>query len=548
MTLIVVMTAMSLAAPSSAGAWSTAGTVTEADLVDQCSVSIADTVPFASLAITWHATRALEPDETLSVDIDRGFGGDVVKTVAIDELGSPANVDVSSIAPPYRVVLGHKRTIWGDASMSLCEVSPFANPTIGPFVGTAGDDDLRSVLVAQTIVSGLGGNDTLLADRYTSDVAADSSWTNGAVNWWQRLYGGDGDDTLTIDRNIACGTRTTLNGGDGVDHFGTNETRTSGRRVTCDESINDAPGYYVATAPPVITMLGGDGNDVISGPSNGRKQGNKPRPTRTPHTVIRGGDGNDEIHGYDARVEGNAGNDTITAAGQGYEQNWAFGGPGRDIMVGRGSATLDGGPGADRLDLFARGSGTGGAGRDVLICHRCDEMNGGRGDDIFRVARIGNGVTQNGGPGDDRLVASTGTDNLSGDDGDDILTEPRARERHRRADDKFYGGRGNDRIHAGNGPDYILDDSGRDHVWGGAGNDWINTRGSSRAIYAEHDQKPDVVDCGAGYDIARVGTDDVTRHCEYVTYIEQYNPCKHGAHCTAPWTDWAYLPDLEHTM
>jgi Ca2+-binding RTX toxin-like protein len=99
--------------------------------------------------------------------------------------------------------------------------------------------------------------------------------------------------------------------------------------------------------------------------------------------------------------------------------------------------------------------------------------------------------------GDDRMWGRTGRDDVYGFKGNDWAT----------------GGSGIDKVSGGDGRDTLLDgplgDSSRDTVNGGAGSDTLNTRNSPASV--------DVLDCGAGHDIARVDSKDIVGgNCEDV--------------------------------
>jgi hypothetical protein len=103
------------------------------------------------------------------------------------------------------------------------------------------------------------------------------------------------------------------------------------------------------------------------------------------------------------------------------------------------------------------------------------------------------------GGGDDVARGTPGDDVERGGDGDDKL-------RGGKGDDELLGGRGADDLWGGEGSDELFDDHGRDHLHGGPGNDRFSTRDGDR----------DVVDCGAGEDIAIGDPHDTFTHCEHV--------------------------------
>ncbi len=83
------------------------------------------------------------------------------------------------------------------------------------------------------------------------------------------------------------------------------------------------------------------------------------------------------------------------------------------------------------------------------------------------------GVTVNGGGGNDTISGSVGNDTLS-------------------------GGNGNDTVRGGEGADQIYGGKGNDHLYGGAGNDYLNGNSGNDTFYA--DAGNDVYAGGSGYD------------------------------------------------
>jgi Ca2+-binding RTX toxin-like protein len=102
------------------------------------------------------------------------------------------------------------------------------------------------------------------------------------------------------------------------------------------------------------TLLGLAGNDYLDALTGG---GNN---------ILRGGDGNDELYGYiNDRLEGEAGNDTLTSDGNG--SNTLVGGDGDDIIFADRNDTVVGDAGDDKI-YGGQGGNTisGGAGKDVF--------------------------------------------------------------------------------------------------------------------------------------------------------------------------------------
>ena len=104
-----------------------------------------------------------------------------------------------------------------------------------------------------------------------------------------------------------------------------------------------------------------------------------------------------------------------------------------------------------------------------------------------------------GGRGHDRLLGQTGNDGLAGGPGRDLL-------RGGSGHDRLLGEGGNDRLFGGPSRDLVRGESGNDHPSGGVGKDRILAR----------DWRREVVDCGAGRDVAIVDRHDRRRRCETV--------------------------------
>ncbi len=142
-----------------------------------------------------------------------------------------------------------------------------------------------------------------------------------------------------------------------------------------------------------------------------------------------------------------------------------LGDAGRDRLFGKaGADRIIGKSGADKL--------WGRAGADRLFGSRGrDELRGAAGRDLL-----------NGGPGDDRAWGGTGPDTL-------------------------LGGRGKDLLNGGPHADVVHGGFGVDRLFGGKGNDRIMAR----------DGRRDIINCGAGRDIAIVDNfDRVVPGCESI--------------------------------
>lgn len=80
----------------------------------------------------------------------------------------------------------------------------------------------------------------------------------------------------------------------------------------------------------------------------------------------------------------------------------------------------------------------------------------------------------------------------------------------------MFGREGDDELYGGHGEDGMQGDQGTDKHFGGRDNDFIDAAVSETPAT----DAPDVVDCGSGYDTARVRPMDIVgENCEEVTVI-----------------------------
>jgi hypothetical protein len=115
------------------------------------------------------------------------------------------------------------------------------------------------------------------------------------------------------------------------------------------------------------------------------------------------------------------------------------------------------------------------------------------------------------------VTGSPATNILFGRGGDDVLRGLGGRDclYGGAGSDSLVGGAGDDLLSGGVGADRLLDSRGRDTFIGGLGNDRIDARDATTAGA----RRADVVDCGPGFDRARVDrADRVARDCEQVLW------------------------------
>jgi Ca2+-binding RTX toxin-like protein len=226
-------------------------------------------------------------------------------------------------------------------------------------------------------------------------------------------------------------------------------------------------------ALPSAQLFGGDGNDTLIGGSG--------------NDQLFGGAGNDTLIGKGGNdlLFGGDGNDTLIGGG-GNDQ--VFGGAGNDLMIwnpGDGSDLFEGGDGIDTAEVNGGNASenfTITANGSRVRLDRIDPapffldigttenlvLHAGGGDDVITA---GNGLanlinlTLDGGAGNDTITGGDGNDTLIGGDGNDVVT----------------GGRGNDTAQLGNGDDTFIwnPGDGSDVVDGGDGTDTLVFNGSN---------------------------------------------------------------------
>jgi Ca2+-binding RTX toxin-like protein len=139
------------------------------------------------------------------------------------------------------------------------------------------------------------------------------------------------------------------------------------------------------------------------------------------------------------------------------------------------------------------------------------DIHGTRGDDVLRGTADADLIL--GLPGDDLLFGFAGADGIFGGIGRDALIGGADGDRlaggpgrdllvGRPGDDRLAGGVGSDVLFAGFGEDTLAGGRGRDVLWALA-----------------PDEQVDTLDCGPGFDVARVRDEDRTVGCERVVVV-----------------------------
>src|SRR6266508_856222 len=110
--------------------------------------------------------------------------------------------------------------------------------------------------------------------------------------------------------------------------------------------------------------------------------------------------------------------------------------------------------------------------------------------------------------GDDTIIGTFGDDQIAALAGDDTVDAEGG-------NDQVYGGPGSDRLLGGAGGDLVKAGDGRDTAYGGDGDDVLHA--------LANDNQSDVLDCGAGKDVAIVNArephDLAAANCERVKRV-----------------------------
>ncbi|HUR86648.1 MAG TPA: MopE-related protein [Solirubrobacteraceae bacterium] len=325
--------------------------------------------------------------------------------------------------------------------------------SIDNVIGGAGPDTISGSATVNRL-GGAGGADIIFGGADAADT----------------LVGGPDRDVLTY-ADVPAGTNVTINvSGSGTPPAGTddasefevliggdgNDTITGN---TLANALSGGPGadtvtYLDRISQPVAVSLDGIDNDGAAGETDN---------VVSMENVIGGGGGD--------TLRGNQGDNTLTGRG------------GDDLLVGgRGNDGLDGGPGdTDTVSYDDRAASEG-----VTVSFNGVGGGAGEQDTLQNFERL------SGGPGDDELIGSPardvmggagGADTLSGGDGNDSLSGDAG-------SDRVFGGAGSDELSGDDGSDRLDGGSDADGFDGGAGDDDINA----------FDGTSENVVCGGGTD------------------------------------------------
>ena len=305
----------------------------------------------------------------------------------------------------------------------------------------------------QNTITGTSGDDVLQADddgdRIEGGGGDDSD--HGWGRFWDALYGGVGNDTITGGEGqdwIEGGEgNDELDGGEGADFLGGgagNDTLRGGAEA---DSLAGHEGDDV--------LYGGEGNDMLEGGAGA--------------DTISGGTGDDEMYG-------DAGADTfVFAPGHGNDVVYDFTSGEDKIELSFNNIssfddlTITSSDDGVTIDLTEHGGGT-----IFLEGFTADNLDA---DDFIFATSWEYGTGSN-----DRILGDATAENIDALGGDDTV----------------FGGGGDDSIRGGEGKDSLLGDAGDDTIFGDAGNDWLVGGAGDDELYGGADN--DRIVAGSGTD------------------------------------------------
>jgi len=283
---------------------------------------------------------------------------------------------------------------------------------------------------------GLQGADTL---GFEYNNAPTSQFANMLLNPERlpshlsvEIFGGEGDDALTVANGGYNGNGGWYSGGDGDPRF----------------------------AP--VTLYGGAGDDRLSG-----SIGDETLRGENGNDTLIGGEGNDWLYGDDGRDTLYGDHDSDSAGGSGNDH--LYGGAHGDKLYGDGGAGSWGGTGNDLLN--------GGGGSDSIYAHGGDDyLAGEAGNDFLYGGDGADTMYGDQDPADGGFPLYIGHDELYGGNGNDHLYG-------QHGDDYLDGERGADHLYGGVGADTLIGGPARD------GEDRLYGQGDGDVFYIAYGRK-----------------------------------------------------------
>ena len=365
-------------------------------------------------------------------------------------------------------------------------------PLTGGFAGNEGSNYLRGDLGDDSVVGinvrdslfGGRGNDTLVGVASSSYLSGDlgddllfiaNSTQTSAFGTTvitvgverTTLIGGGGNDTLIGGIGDFGGGKNFFEGGDGNDTirvFATSDTALGGAG---DDFIVSATVSAISSVGASSSFPGFAGRNLLDG-----GVGNDTIVAAFSTDTMIGGDGNDSLSGTFTQASGADGNDTLNASFATFEGgNVAIsldGGIGNDQLIGNRSATnfMNGGEGNDNILFASTGDrliGTLG-GNDTISYGTAVDFTGVSAPNVITDNLGSNFIS--GGNGNDSITTGAGDDILFGAPINLLTPELDG-------DDTLNAGGGNDTVLGGFEDDYLLGGDGNDSLGGGPGADTL---------------------------------------------------------------------------
>jgi Ca2+-binding RTX toxin-like protein len=272
--------------------------------------------------------------------------------------------------------------------------------------GGAGDDRMRVLYEAATLVGGPGNDRYINAGRCCSTASFSRSEAPVVVDLVNGTATGEGNDVLeNFDTVVGSSHDDTIVGNDlsnWLQGGAGNDTITAGRD---DDRIDGGAGTDTIGGGDGDDMVSGDaGNDALSGDAGVDEVSYSSAQTSVTVDLgagsASGGNGDDTLTGFE----------DVTGSGEGGDHLIGDGGPNRIRSSSFDAATPDlveGRGGDDALDLTYSGPGS--------------RAEGGVGNDTVTGPGLLNGVILNGGDGDDLVINGAGNDTLDGGAGIDTV-------------------------------------------------------------------------------------------------------------------------------
>ncbi len=408
---------------------------------------------------------AIDGDAPVTVTLATPADAEDVVTQINTQVGSDvAKLDPGNQLILHALVVGPASALDVQSGSALAVVGITADTYSGADAddGDSESDDVTYTvenIIGSTVADHLTGSDqvNILSGGAGNDIIDGVINASCPVGGGDQLNGNDGDDIFKMDAYANCGAALTGGAGNDTADF---SARALDLTITIDGTANDgdptansAAGEKANVKTDVEVVLGGDGDDTMTGSAAADELhgGNG-------DDVLNGGAGNDTLYGGPDNDELNGGADDDTAIESGNDTAYS-----PAIAAGTGDDIINGGAGVDKVSYASRtadltvtlcvnaaasGAPTGGS-----LGAECEDDDG---DPLLtEVDNLVNIEWVAGGDGDDTITGAEGDETLEGGAGADVL----------------HGGDGADSLYGDADDDLLYGDDGDDYVEGGADDD-----------------------------------------------------------------------------